>query len=168
MKRVWVCGCVFCYCVFFMVLYVHRNRMAYYRWDEVARKCCIVNYCVVPVSYSGSPIVIIVGNSPCSWINNDLRHWEPLLLSSTLLFLNNSLLLLVMCFEHVIQLGEQRVQKNVCFNATIQSSGAVWKSRWPTWAGSPSLIVPTVSVDVKQHWRKRTSGTIQSTWRLSG
>ena len=30
-----------------------------------------------------------------------------------------------------------------------QSSGAVWKSRWPSWAPVPNK--PTVSVDVKQH-----------------
>ena len=32
--------------------------------------------------------------------------------------------------------------------AVVQSSGAVWKSRWP------SLIVLMVSVDVKQHWTR--------------
>ena len=32
---------------------------------------------------------------------------------------------------------------------TGQSSGAVWKSRWPSWAPVPNK--PTVSVDVKQH-----------------
>ena len=31
-----------------------------------------------------------------------------------------------------------------------QSSGAVWKSRWPSWAPVPNK--PTVSVDVKQHF----------------
>ena len=31
----------------------------------------------------------------------------------------------------------------------IQSSGAVWKSRWPSWA--PVSNKPTVFVDVKQH-----------------
>ena len=31
-----------------------------------------------------------------------------------------------------------------------QSSGAVWKSRWPSWAPIPNK--PTVSVDVKQHF----------------
>jgi len=31
-----------------------------------------------------------------------------------------------------------------------QSSGAVWKSRWPSWA--PVRNKPTVSVDVKQHF----------------
>ena len=31
-----------------------------------------------------------------------------------------------------------------------QSSGAVWKSRWPSWAPVPNT--PTVSVDVKQHF----------------
>ena len=30
-----------------------------------------------------------------------------------------------------------------------QSSGAVWQSRWPSWAPVPNK--PTVSVDVKQH-----------------
>ena len=35
------------------------------------------------------------------------------------------------------------------------NSGAVWKTRWTSWA-PPSLIliVRTVSVDVKQHWRR--------------
>ena len=32
----------------------------------------------------------------------------------------------------------------------VQSSGAVWKSRWPPWAPVPNM--PTVSVDVKQHF----------------
>ena len=36
---------------------------------------------------------------------------------------------------------------NVACNNTLQRSGAVWKSRWP----SPSLIVLMVSVDIKQH-----------------
>ena len=31
-----------------------------------------------------------------------------------------------------------------------QSSGAVWVSRWTSWAPIPNK--PTVSVDVKQHW----------------
>ena len=31
-----------------------------------------------------------------------------------------------------------------------QSSGAVWKSKWPSWAPVPNK--PTVSVDVKQHF----------------
>ena len=31
-----------------------------------------------------------------------------------------------------------------------QSSGAVWKSRWTSWAPVPNK--PTVSVDVKQHF----------------
>ena len=31
-----------------------------------------------------------------------------------------------------------------------QSSGAVWKLRWPSWAPVPNK--PTVSVDVKQHF----------------
>ena len=33
-----------------------------------------------------------------------------------------------------------------------QSSGAVWKSRWPSWAPVPNK--PTVYVDVKQHWTR--------------
>ena len=32
---------------------------------------------------------------------------------------------------------------------TVQSKGAVWKLRWPSWAPVPNR--PTVSVDVKQH-----------------
>ena len=36
------------------------------------------------------------------------------------------------------------------FRQFCQSSGAVWKSRWPSWAPVPNK--PTVSVDVKQHW----------------
>ena len=31
----------------------------------------------------------------------------------------------------------------------FQSSGVVWKSRWPSWAPVPNK--PTISVDVKQH-----------------
>ena len=34
----------------------------------------------------------------------------------------------------------------------LQSSGAVWKSRWTSWAPVPNK--PTVSVDVKQHFNK--------------
>ena len=33
-----------------------------------------------------------------------------------------------------------------------QSSGAVWKSRWPSWAPVPNK--PTVSVDGKQHFNR--------------
>ena len=36
-----------------------------------------------------------------------------------------------------------------------QSSGAMWKSRWPSWAPVPNK--PTVSVDVKQHSANWTS-----------
>ena len=32
---------------------------------------------------------------------------------------------------------------------SFQSSGAVWKSRWPSWAPVPNK--PMVSVDIKQH-----------------
>ena len=32
----------------------------------------------------------------------------------------------------------------------VQSSGAAWKSKWPSWAPVPNK--PTVSVDVKQHF----------------
>ena len=35
--------------------------------------------------------------------------------------------------------------------SVYQSSGAVWKSKWPSWAPQ-TLIVLTVCVDVKQHW----------------
>ena len=38
---------------------------------------------------------------------------------------------------------------------SIQSSGAVWKSRWPSWAPVPNK--PTVSVDVKQHFNNTSS-----------
>ena len=38
---------------------------------------------------------------------------------------------------------------NVMLECT-QSSGAVWKKRWPSWA--PISNKPTVSVAVKQHW----------------
>ena len=46
----------------------------------------------------------------------------------------------------------------VCARATMftelcQSSGAVWKSRWPSWAPVPNK--PKVSVDVKQHSTNR-------------
>ena len=34
----------------------------------------------------------------------------------------------------------------------LQSSGAVWKSRWPNRPALPSLISLMVSVDAKQHW----------------
>ena len=34
---------------------------------------------------------------------------------------------------------------------TFQSSGAVWKSRWPSWAPVPNK--PKVSVDVKKHFK---------------
>ena len=36
-----------------------------------------------------------------------------------------------------------------------QSPGAAWKSRWPSRLSSPSLIVRTVSVNVKQHCESR-------------
>ena len=37
----------------------------------------------------------------------------------------------------------------------LQSSGAVWKSRWTSWAPVPNK--PTVSVDVKQHFNDEPS-----------
>ena len=39
---------------------------------------------------------------------------------------------------------------------SCQSSGAVWKSRWPSWAFRPNDSSLTVSVDVKQHWTMLT------------
>ena len=39
--------------------------------------------------------------------------------------------------------------KRTPFIMTKQNSGAVWKSRWPSWAPLPNN--PTVSVDVKHH-----------------
>ena len=53
--------------------------------------------------------------------------------------------------------------------AVEQSSGAVWKSRRPSWAPVPNK--PTVSVDVKQHstkshWRSRSASSIEYRRRL--
>ena len=44
----------------------------------------------------------------------------------------------------------------------LQSSGGVWKSRWPSWAPVPNK--PTVSVDVKQHSTRLPQSTF---WRLN-
>ena len=45
--------------------------------------------------------------------------------------------------------GRKATLNNRCNH---QSSGAVWKSRWPSWASGPNK--PTVSVDVKQQSTK--------------
>ena len=48
--------------------------------------------------------------------------------------------------------------KEQCFDSylpSIQSSGAVWKSRWPSWAPVPNKL--TVSVDVKQHFNQQVT-----------
>ena len=43
-----------------------------------------------------------------------------------------------------------RVQRSATYDfKSCQSSGAVWKSRWPSWVPVPNK--PTVSVDVKRH-----------------
>ena len=42
------------------------------------------------------------------------------------------------------------IYQNHTYPSLPQSSGAVWKSRWPSWAPVPNK--PTVSVDVTQHW----------------
>ena len=47
------------------------------------------------------------------------------------------------------------VQKQQVHCVTCQSSGAVWKSRWTSWAPVPNK--PTVSVDVKQHSTNRVT-----------
>ena len=39
--------------------------------------------------------------------------------------------------------------------SSVQNSGAVWNSRWPSWA--PVRNKPTVSVDVKQHFNQPTT-----------
>ena len=44
------------------------------------------------------------------------------------------------------------IYKNRQLPARSQSSGAVWKSRWASWAPVPNK--PTVSVDVKQHFNQ--------------
>ena len=46
----------------------------------------------------------------------------------------------------------------------IQSSGAVWKSRWPSWAPIPNK--PTVSVDVKQHFNDAIQLKHASTYQV--
>ena len=48
------------------------------------------------------------------------------------------------------------------FLVQIQSSGAVWQSRWTPWAPVPNK--PTVSVDVKQHFKKRSGAVWESRW----
>ena len=40
----------------------------------------------------------------------------------------------------------------------FQRSGAVWKSRWPSWAPGPNK--PTVSVDVKQHFNSNNMQSV--------
>ena len=47
----------------------------------------------------------------------------------------------------------------------LESSGAVWKSRWPSWAPVPSK--PTVSVDVKQHFNQINQREDRFIWRLN-
>ena len=44
----------------------------------------------------------------------------------------------------------QAVRMQARIGTWQQSSGTVWKSRWPSWAPAPNK--PTVSVDVKQQW----------------
>ena len=54
--------------------------------------------------------------------------------------------------------GVEGWQKEGEEKQATQSSGAVWKSRWSSWAASvPPLIVLMVSVDVKQHWTEGLS-----------
>ena len=43
----------------------------------------------------------------------------------------------------------------IIINLSCQSSGAVWKSRWPSWAPVPNK--PTVSADVKQHFNNNNN-----------
>ena len=44
--------------------------------------------------------------------------------------------------------------RNTHTHTHTQSSGAVWKSKWPSWVPVPNK--PTVSVDVKQHFSNNT------------
>ena len=44
--------------------------------------------------------------------------------------------------------ADQHLNSNTTLSP--QSPGAVWKSRWPSWAPRPMSLM--VSVDVKQHW----------------
>jgi len=60
-------------------------------------------------------------------------------------------------YEHPYCFSVLFVQKPYCFVWAVQRSGAVWKSRWPSWA--PVHNMPTVSVDVKQHSTNHMSGS---------
>ena len=54
--------------------------------------------------------------------------------------------------KHLQDLNDQSSQRLTSSVFLFQSSGAVCKSRWPSWAPVPNK--PTVSVDVKQHSTK--------------
>ena len=53
----------------------------------------------------------------------------------------------------------RRLHRLTCLHRCAQSSGAVWKWRWPSWAPVPNK--PTVSVDVKQHSANRCAPQLQ-------
>ena len=55
----------------------------------------------------------------------------------------------------IFQLTSEDIKRhNSSSNIPSESSGAVWKSRWPSWAFHPndSKMSLMVSVDIKQHW----------------
>ena len=55
--------------------------------------------------------------------------------------------------DHLLK--KEKEKKEIKSRAhSVQSSGAVWKSRWPSWAPVPNK--PTVSADVKQHHQPRS------------
>ena len=49
----------------------------------------------------------------------------------------------------------RRADVGYSFDCLNQTSGAVWKSRWTSWAPVPNK--PTVSVDVKQHFNNNNN-----------
>ena len=61
----------------------------------------------------------------------------------------------------VLSVGDQMI----CAVA-LQSSGAVWKSRWTSWAPDPNK--PTVSVDVKQHFNNKAVAWRVTPWAVAG
>ena len=77
------------------------------------------------------------------------------------------LLLLLLPLSLICCLASEDIKQKRTTELLLQSSGDVWKSRWPSWAPVPNK--PTVSVDVKQHsTTTTTTTTITTTSSLAG
>ena len=100
------------------------------------------------VRFSTAPLQSYGRNG--TYVNAFTARWTVIKARSVLVPSLTVLLLFVSTSSQRRLQPNQPLLVGIHFSLSSQSSGAVWKSRWPSWAPVPNK--PTVSVDVKQHF----------------